>query len=124
MHMAAPIKRWTLEELHSLPDDGNKYELVRGELFVTPPPSVRHEELASRLARILDRYVLPAGLRHVYHPRAVLRALGSEGEPDLMLRTPAARNAGWRAARAPSPPDARGATSASTRAPIASSWGP
>jgi hypothetical protein len=25
-------KKWTLEELHSLPDDGNKYELIRGEL--------------------------------------------------------------------------------------------
>jgi hypothetical protein len=28
-----------LEQLHRLPDDGNKYELVRGELFVTPAPS-------------------------------------------------------------------------------------
>ena len=36
MHVAANTKLWTLEELHSLPDDGNKYELVRGELFVTP----------------------------------------------------------------------------------------
>jgi hypothetical protein len=24
--------RWTLRELHRLPDQGNKYELVRGEL--------------------------------------------------------------------------------------------
>jgi hypothetical protein len=32
MHMATTIKRWTLEEVHSLPDDGNKYELLRGDL--------------------------------------------------------------------------------------------
>ena len=38
MHVATKTKVWTLEEVHSLPDDGNKYELVRGELFVTPPP--------------------------------------------------------------------------------------
>lgn len=33
MAMATTRKVWTLEELHSLPDDGNKYELVHGELF-------------------------------------------------------------------------------------------
>ena len=38
MHMANRVrKKWTLEELHSLPDDGNKYELIHGELFVTTP---------------------------------------------------------------------------------------
>ena len=55
--MAVPVptktKVWTLEELHSLPDDGNKYELVHGELFVTPPPTVDHEEIAARLDRVL-----------------------------------------------------------------------
>ena len=95
MHMAQTTHGWTLEELHRLPDDGNKYELVRGELFVTPPPSVGHEELASRLSRILDRYAEAAGLGHVYRPRAVLRALGSEVEPDLMVRTPSGRDVDW-----------------------------
>lgn len=95
MHMAQTTDGWTLEELHRLPDDGNKYELVRGELFVTPPPSVGHEELASLLARILDAYVAAAGLGRVYRPRAVLRTLDSEVEPDLMVRTPAGRKADW-----------------------------
>ena len=33
MHMARKLDafEWTIEELHRLPDDGNKYELVRGE---------------------------------------------------------------------------------------------
>src|ERR1041385_7751712 len=38
MLVATDIKRWTLDELHSLPDDGNKYEVVRGVLFVAPRP--------------------------------------------------------------------------------------
>jgi hypothetical protein len=33
---------WTLAELDILPDDGNEYELVDGELTVTPAPSVSH----------------------------------------------------------------------------------
>ena len=86
MHMATATKRWTLDELHSLPDDGNKYELVRGELFVTPPPTDGHETIAARLTEILGPYVGEHRLGHVYHPRAVLRFEGSEVEPDLMVR--------------------------------------
>jgi len=85
MHMAAKLKQWTLEEVHSLPDDGNKYELVRGQLFVTPPPSFEHEHIGTRLARVLDRYVEAQGLGEVFRPRAVMRFEGSETEPDLMV---------------------------------------
>ena len=86
MSMAATTKRWTLEELHSLPDDGNKYELVRGELFVTPAPAPLHESVLDRLTDILDPFVRAHGLGRVHHPRCVVRAKGSEVEPDLMVR--------------------------------------
>jgi len=82
----AQIRKWTLRELHRLPDDGNKYELVRGELFVTPAPSREHEELAARLARILDIYAAKHRLGLVYRPRAIIRIGESEVEPDLMVR--------------------------------------
>src|SRR5258708_25171814 len=91
MHMATQTKRWTLEEVHSLPDDGNKYELVRGELFVTPPPSEDHETILGRLSALLEPYVAANGLGMVYHPRSVVRFEGSEVEPDLMVRQPRKR---------------------------------
>ena len=84
--MSMPAKAWTLEELHRLPDDGNKYEVIRGELFVTPPPSVEHEEVLARLHYILAGYVEKHGVGRVYRPRAVIRFDGSEAEPDLMVR--------------------------------------
>jgi Uma2 family endonuclease len=79
-------KLWTLEELHSLPDDGNKYEFVRGELFVTPPPSEEHEAILTRVSFLLEPYVSKHGLGHVYAPRSVVRLEGSEVEPDRMVR--------------------------------------
>jgi Uma2 family endonuclease len=100
MAMPNAVKRWTLQELHSLPDDGNKYELVRGELFVTPPPTYDHETIGARLTQILVPYVAAHGLGLVYHPRAVLRFQGSEVEPDLMVRA-VAPGADWD--RAPVP---------------------
>ena len=86
MQMSSAVKQWTLEEVHSLPDDGNKYELVREELFVTPAPTVSHETIAARLSEILTPYVKQHGLGLVYHPRAVMRFEGSEVETDLMVR--------------------------------------
>jgi Uma2 family endonuclease len=88
MHMAARVKRWTLDELHSLPDDGNKYELIHGELLVTPAPSVDHETILARLSALLVPYVAQHRLGIVYHPRAVVRVRSSEAEPDLMVRQP------------------------------------
>lgn len=95
---AHQTKRWTLAELHRLPEnDGNKYEVVRGELFVTPAPTVDHETIAARLARALDPYVERHGLGLVYRPRAVVRVRPhSEVEPDLMVRqAPARRGTSW-----------------------------
>jgi Uma2 family endonuclease len=84
--VATKGKIWTLDEVHSLPDDGNKYELIHGELFVTPPPTDYHETIGARLTRLLDPFVAENGLGLVYHPRAVMRFEGSEVEPDLMVR--------------------------------------
>jgi Uma2 family endonuclease len=89
MHMVPQRKRWTLEEVHALPEDGNKYELFFGELWVTPGPTNRHETILARLTRILDPYVAALGLGYVYHPRAVFRVgRDVEFEPDLMVRQP------------------------------------
>ena len=82
-------KKWTVEELHSLPDDGNTYELVHGELFVTPAPTLLHETVLARLTRILDPYVAANDLGYVYRPRAVIMVGDdTEVEPDFMVRQP------------------------------------
>ena len=50
MHMATKTRRWTRADLASLPDDGNRYEVLDGELFVTPQAAYRHQRIAFRLA--------------------------------------------------------------------------
>ena len=40
MAMPKPQTEWTLEMVHALPDDGNRYELLDGELLVSPSPSL------------------------------------------------------------------------------------
>ena len=103
MHMAIESRRWTLEEMHALPEDGNKYELIHGELFVTPAPTNDHETIAARLARLLDPYVNAHGLGLLYRPRAVFRIdRDVEVEPDLMVRAPHPdRKGSWETAPLP-----------------------
>ena len=86
MPMATVARRWTLDELHALPEDGNTYEVIRGELFVTPAPTPTHGTVSALLIRILGPYVDREDLGLVYFPRAVLQFEDSEVEPDLMVR--------------------------------------
>lgn len=95
MGMATETKPWTTEELQRLPDDGNTYELVYGELFVTPPPSPSHEEINAILVHLLVPYVERWKLGRVYSSRAVIRALESEVEPDVMVRPIAPATEDW-----------------------------
>ena len=102
MAMATVAKRWTIDEMHALPDDGNKYEVIRGELFVTLAPTYEHSRIVAQLTRILVPYVEREGLGLVYHPRAVLRFEDSEVEPDIMVRNEAEENADYENAPVPS----------------------
>ena len=51
MAMPAQHTEWTVDMVRALPDDGNRYEVIDGELFVTPAPSVAHQR-AVRRARV------------------------------------------------------------------------
>ena len=105
MYMAMPntIAAWTVPDLDRLPDDGNTYELVHGELFVTPGPSAPHQEVVEVLAEILRPYVAEHGLGRVRFPRSVVRVgTHSQVEPDLMVRPVTSRPpASWEEAPLP-----------------------
>jgi Uma2 family endonuclease len=46
---------WTVEDVHALPEDGMRHELLDGTLLVSPPPSVPHQLAARRLVEALLR---------------------------------------------------------------------
>jgi Uma2 family endonuclease len=45
--------QWTFDDLDQLPDDGLRYEVVDGNLVVTPPPTQLHQIVEQRLQRQL-----------------------------------------------------------------------
>jgi Uma2 family endonuclease len=56
MGMAAPIY-YTADMVRALPDDGNRYEVVYGELLVTPAPRPWHQILVHRLSLAIGNYL-------------------------------------------------------------------
>lgn len=57
--MGMPLLKhdWTVEERDELPDDGNRYEVIDGELLVTPAPNLTHQAAVQTLYTILAPYV-------------------------------------------------------------------
>jgi Uma2 family endonuclease len=64
--MAMPVvpeaRRYTVAEVLEFPADGHRYEVVAGELLVTPAPRRRHQVLVTRLVGHLLDYLRPLGL--------------------------------------------------------------
>lgn len=57
--MALPFPRhddWTVEKLHALPDDGNRYEIIDGVLYVTPAARYVHQAVLRQLSEVLRPY--------------------------------------------------------------------
>jgi len=57
MGMPAQHTHWTAEMVRALPDDGKRYEVLDGELLVSPAPSLRHQDVLGRLYELIRPYV-------------------------------------------------------------------
>ena len=86
MSMPSAVKVWTVEDLADLPDDGNRYEVIDGELFVTPAPNLDHQEAIARLYVLLAPYVAREGFGHVVFAPADVTFSPRRGvQPDLFV---------------------------------------
>lgn len=73
-------------DLAALPDDGHRYQLLEGELVVTPSPSLRHQHVSRELEYQLLTHVREHGLGEVYHaPLDVTLDDRSVVQPDIFF---------------------------------------
>lgn len=89
MHMAIAAtdkKHWTAADLRDIPDDRNRYEIIDGELFVTPSPSLGHQMISKRLLLVINAYLEAHAIGDVvYAPADVVLADDTVVEPDLFV---------------------------------------
>lgn len=85
MRMVAPVY-YTAEMVRALPDDGNRYEVVHGELFVTPAPRAWHQEIVARLGETLRGYLRQQPVGHAFlSPADISWAPDVLVQPDLFV---------------------------------------
>ncbi len=78
--------RLTYEDYCLLPNDGKRYEIIDGELFVTPSPRRAHQKVVSNLLYYLNDFVKKHDLGEVYPaPFDVVFSRYDVVEPDVLF---------------------------------------
>lgn len=89
-----PQGRWTYEDYRRLPDDGRRYEVLRGVLYVTAAPNPLHQVALRNIVRLLVRFLdeNPLG-DFLFAPVDLIlpRGLSAPVQPDLFYST-----GGWK----------------------------
>lgn len=85
LQITPPAVGYTAEYLWEAPDDGNRYEVIDGELFVTTSPDWMHQYGSANLHLILGNHVKSHGLGYVVAaPVGVVLAPRVGVQPDLV----------------------------------------
>ncbi len=82
---AVEKKVYTYEDYAQLPE-GAPYQLIDGELVMSPAPTPRHQRISQNLNRALDRFVEDHGLGEVYcSPIDVYLSDIDTPQPDILF---------------------------------------
>lgn len=80
------VYRLTYADWLRFPDDGLRYEILGGELFVTPAPSIRHQRISRDLEFHLLEHLRRTGRGEVLYAPVGVRLSDEEVlEPDLLV---------------------------------------
>ncbi len=84
--MPSVTRLYTVDDVRAFPDDGHRYETIAGELFVTPAPSLWHQEVAGRLHLLMGEHVRRHKLGKLWFaPLDVVFGPLTLVEPDLVF---------------------------------------
>jgi Uma2 family endonuclease len=83
----------TYEDYVLLPNDGKRYEILEGELTVTPAPSTKHQTASVNLLVLLSQYIKERDLGKLFHaPIDLILESTSVLQPDLLFVSKARKN--------------------------------
>lgn len=87
--MPGPVKevmKFTYEDYLRLPDDGKRYQIIGGEVYMTPAPIPHHQRLLTRLFKILDDFVTKESLGEIFlAPCDVILSNEDVVQPDIFF---------------------------------------
>ena len=79
-------RKMTYADYAAMPDDGHRYQVIEGELFMTPAPNEPHQRSLQNLFSLMRDYVRAAGLCKVYFaPFDVVLSDENVVQPDALF---------------------------------------
>jgi len=83
----AELKRpLTYEDYLTFPDDGRRYEIIEGELFMTPAPATKHQQISLHLEMALYPHLRKNKLGSLFHaPCDVVFSETNVVQPDIFF---------------------------------------
>lgn len=80
------VRPLSADDLTAVPDDRNRYEIVGGQLIVTPSPSTRHQHVLTQLATWLNLHLIQNQPGTVFvAPMDVRLSFYDVVQPDLLV---------------------------------------
>ncbi len=77
-------RRWTVADLEEIePVEGERYEIIDGELYVSKQPSLEHQYICISLGGLLERWSYDSGRGVVSTAPGVIFSVESAVAPDL-----------------------------------------
>jgi len=78
--------RLTYDDYAAIPSDGKTYQIVDGEVYVTPAPSPLHQRASKRLQRQLEAYFETSGAGEVFNaPIDLILSNHDVTQPDIVV---------------------------------------
>jgi len=76
--------RWTSADLDALPDDGNRYEIVDGELLVSKQPHYYHQRVCANTVEVLGPWSADTGAGETSVAPGLIFADDQDVAPDVV----------------------------------------
>lgn len=84
--MTTPATKLTYQDYRLLPDDGKRYEIIDGDLYMTPSPVTRHQAIVARFVQLFMNYFETHPIGTVFAaPYDVVLSDTDIVEPDLLV---------------------------------------
>jgi len=74
----------TIADLDSMPDDGNRYEIIEGELFVSCSPNLTHQSVSGNIFFSVRSYLVDNPIGEIWTTPGVIFSEYSGVIPDLV----------------------------------------
>jgi Uma2 family endonuclease len=86
--MAARIEPlMTVDDLDAMPEDGNRYEVIEGELFVSRAPGVPHQRVTKNAIFVFESYLIENPIGEIIPTPGLIFGRYSGVIPDLVFYT-------------------------------------